>query len=131
MRLDARTIQWAARRKISAETLRTMSVGGDLIQFGDRKLPAITFNYLDASGQTVNWKARPLNEKDYCQKRGGTQQFFNQAAVLNGPLEEVYVTEGEMDALFSAWLVAHRPRLQKTPPAPSVTNILGRPWRLG
>ena len=116
MRLDARTIQWAARRKISAETLRAMNVGGDLIQFGDRKLPAITFNYLDASGETVNWKARPLTQKDYRQKPGGTQQFFNQAAVLNGPLEEVYVTEGEMDALAL---------VEAGVPAHSVLSVVG------
>jgi twinkle protein len=116
MSLDARTIQWAARRKISAETLRAMNVGGDLILFGDRKLPAITFNYLDASGQTVNWKARPLNEKDYRQKPGGAQQFYNQAAVLSGPLEAVYITEGEMDALAL---------VEAGVPAHSVLSVVG------
>ena len=99
MRLDARTIGWAARRKISAETLRAMSVGAEQVRFGERNLPAIVFNYTDAAGQTVNWKARPLNEKDYRQQPNGTQQFYNQAAVLSGPLDEVYITEGEMDAL--------------------------------
>jgi twinkle protein len=99
MRLDAKTIGWAARRKISAETLRAMSVGGDLIPFGERNLPSIVFRYLDASGQSVNWKARALHEKDFRQKPGGAQQFWNQAAVLAGPLDEIYITEGEMDAL--------------------------------
>jgi len=99
MRLDTRTVRWAARRKISAGTLRALRVGADHIPFGDRKLPAVIFNYLDASGRTVNWKARALNEKDYRQKPGGEQCFYNQAAVLAGPLAEVYITEGEMDAL--------------------------------
>jgi twinkle protein len=99
MRLDAKVVGWAARRKISAETLRKLSVGADHIQFGDRKLPSIVFNYLDAAGDIVNWKARPLHEKDYRQKPNGAQQFYNQAAVLAGSLDEVYVTEGEMDAL--------------------------------
>jgi twinkle protein len=99
MRLDARTIGWAARRKISADTLRKMSVGGEIIQFGERKIPSIVFNYTDATGDTVNWKARSLNEKDYRQQPNGTQQFYNQAAVLGGSPDEVYITEGEMDAL--------------------------------
>jgi twinkle protein len=76
-----------------------MSVGGDAIQFGDGgSTPAILFNYLDSSGKIVNWKARNLGEKIYRQQPGGTQQFYNQAAVLAGPLDVVYITEGEMDA---------------------------------
>ena len=57
MRLDAKTIQWATRRKISAETLRKLHAGGEIIQFGDRQLPAIVFHYLDAHGESVNFKA--------------------------------------------------------------------------
>ena len=98
MRLDAKTIQWATRRKISAETLRKLNAGGEIIQFGDRQLPSIVFHYLDADGQSVNYKARALNEKAFKQRANGQQQFFNQAAVLAGPLDEVYVVEGEMDA---------------------------------
>ena len=63
MRLDAKTIQWATRRKISAETLRVMNAGGEIIQFGERQLPSIVFHYLDAHGESVNYKARALNEK--------------------------------------------------------------------
>jgi twinkle protein len=99
MGLNAAVIQWAARRKIRPETLRVMNAGGDAIPFGSGgSTPAILFNYLDADGQIVNWKARSLTEKLYRQQPGGTQQFFNQAAVLAGPLAEVYITEGEMDA---------------------------------
>ena len=98
MRLDAKTIQWATRRKISAETLRKLNAGGEIIQFGDRQLPSIVFHYLDADGQSVNYKARALNEKAFKQRANGQQQFFNQAAVLAGPLDEVYVVEGERDA---------------------------------
>jgi twinkle protein len=98
MRLDAKTIQWATRRKISAETLKKLNAGGEIIQFGDRQLPAIVFHYLDAHGESVNYKARALNEKAFKQRANGQQQFFNQAAVMAGPMDEVYVVEGEMDA---------------------------------
>jgi len=99
MRLDQEVIQWALRRKISPETLRAMNVGGEIISFGDANRLSIVFNYLDNAGEIVNWKARPLIQKDYRQKPGGIQQFYNQAAVLAGPLDEVYIVEGEMDAL--------------------------------
>ena len=98
MRLDAKTIQWATRRKISAETLKKLHAGGEIIQFGDRQLPAIVFHYLDSHGESVNYKARALNEKAFKQRANGQQQFFNQAAVMAGPMDEVYVVEGEMDA---------------------------------
>jgi twinkle protein len=98
MKLDAKTIQWAVKRKISVRTLKAMNVGGGAEQFGNQKLPAIIFNYLNASGETVNWKARSLAGKEYKQKQNGEQQFYNQAAVLAGPLEEIYIVEGEMDA---------------------------------
>ena len=98
MRLDAKTIQWATRRKISAETLKKMNVGAEIIRFGERQLPSIAFHYLDANGESVNFKARALNEKSYKQKANGQQQFFNQAAVMAGPMDEVYIVEGEMDA---------------------------------
>ena len=55
MRLDAKTIGWAARRKISAETLRVMSVGADQVRFGERNLPAIVFNYTRFISPRVRW----------------------------------------------------------------------------
>ena len=99
MRLDQEVIQWALRRKINPATLRAMSVGGEIISFGDAHKLSIIFNYLDTAGQIVNWKARSLNDKVFRQLAGGTQQFYNQAAVMAGPLDEVYIVEGEMDAL--------------------------------
>ena len=99
MRLDQEVIQWALRRKISPDTLRAMSVGGEIIPFGDSNKLSIVFNYLDNGGEIVNWKARSLNDKVFRQLAGGTQQFYNQAAVMAGPLDEVYIVEGEMDAL--------------------------------
>ena len=98
MRLDQDVIQWAIRRGIKPGTLRALHVGGEIIQFGDRRLPAIVFHYLDNGGESVNYKARALNEKAFKQRANGTQQFYNQAAVLAGPLERVYITEGELDA---------------------------------
>ena len=99
MRLDQEVIQWALRRRISPDTLRALSVGGEIISFGDANRLSIVFNYLDNAGEIVNWKARSLNPKIYRQKPSGTQQFYNQAAVLAGPLDEIYIVEGEMDAL--------------------------------
>ena len=99
MRLDQETVQWALRRKISPETLRKMSVGGEITSFGEGNKQTIIFNYLDADGEIVNWKARSLADKVFRQQAGGKQQFYNQAAVAAGPLDEIYITEGEMDAL--------------------------------
>jgi len=123
MRLDAKTIQWATRRKISAETLKKLHAGGEIIQFGDRQLPAIVFHYLDAHGESVNFKARALNEKAFKQRANGQQQFFNQAAVMAGPLDEVYVVEGEMDAcaLVEAGVPVHS-ILSVVGGAPSVSS---------
>ena len=80
MRLDAKTIQWATRRKISAETLRVMNAGGEIIQFGERQLPSIVFHYLDADGQSVNYKARALNEKAFKQRANGQPRIVAEAS---------------------------------------------------
>ncbi len=48
-------------------------------------------------GEVVNWKARALNEKLFTQKKGGEQMLFNLESALGGG--DVYITEGEMDAL--------------------------------
>tara|TARA_R100001086_G_scaffold184738_1_gene103236 strand:+ start:235 stop:1704 length:1470 start_codon:yes stop_codon:yes gene_type:complete len=116
MRLDQEVIQWAMRRKISPETLRAMNVGGEIISFGDANKISIIFNYLDNAGQIVNWKARSLHDKVFRQVSGGTQQFYNQAAVLQGPLDEVYIVEGEMDALAL---------IEAGIPADSVLSVVG------
>jgi len=116
MRLDQEVIQWALRRKISPETLREMKVGGEIISFGDSNKLSIIFNYLDNDGEIVNWKARSLNDKTFRQSPGGTQQFYNQAAVLAGPLDEVYIVEGEMDALSL---------IEAGVPAHSVLSVVG------
>ena len=109
MKLDAKTIQWAVRRKISPQTLKKMNVGAEVIQFGEGSYPAIVFHYTNASGESVNYKARALSEKIYKQKQNGEQQFYNQAAVLAGPLDEIYIVEGEMDAcsLVEAGIPVH------------------------
>ena len=123
MRLDSKTIQWATRRKISPETLKKLHVGSENIQFGERQLPSIVFHYLDADGESVNYKARALTEKSYTQQPGGRQQFFNQAAVMAGPMDEVYVVEGEMDAcaLVEAGVPVHSV-LSVVGGAPSATS---------
>lgn len=95
VRLAAPAIAWAAARKISAETLGLLGVGSGTVFFPDltRKADAIFFRY------ETGWKARAYPEKSFVAGGGFKIAFWNLASVLAGSSNEVWITEGEMDAL--------------------------------
>jgi twinkle protein len=83
------------KRGISRQTWEKLHVAAGTVFFPEikRKSKAVFFKYPDG------WKARSIEEKAFTQKQGTTQTFWNLEAVLAGPLDQVYIVEGEMDAL--------------------------------
>jgi len=98
MKLTPEAIAYAASRGISEQTLTKMRVVGGPAKFGDELLQSITFPYFE-NGELVNYKSRAIAEKKYKQKTGGKQIGFNWDLVRQSTLEEVWITEGEFDAL--------------------------------
>ena len=90
---------WAAGRGIGQTSLERLGVRSGEINFGSGRETAIVFPYFE-NGECVNYKARSIHgEKNYKQKSGGKQIFFNLDEVLSGPLDIVYIVEGELDAV--------------------------------
>ena len=98
MKLTPEAIAYAASRGISEQTLTKMHVVGGPAKFGDELLQSITFPYFQ-NGEMVNYKSRAISEKKYKQKFGGKQIAYNWDLVRQSTLEEVWITEGEFDAL--------------------------------
>ena len=84
---------WAKARSLDLETLEKMPVGSGTAQFRSGRHEAIIFRY----GR--GWKARSIDDKEWTQKQGTKAAFWNLDAVLKGPLDKVYIVEGELDAL--------------------------------
>jgi twinkle protein len=63
----------------------------------ERKAEGLIFPYF-VGGQETYFKARCLEEKTFTSKKDAKASFFNLDNVLNGPLDVVYITEGEFDA---------------------------------
>jgi len=88
-------IEWArVDRKISSETLRKLPVASGNVFFPDinRRSDALIFNY------PKGWKARAFPVKAFTSRKGTARAFWNIEAVLSGPLSDVYIVEGELDA---------------------------------
>lgn len=85
---------WAASRKLSAATLARMGVKSGTVFFPDlgRKSRGVFFPY------TQGWKARAFPEKSFVSGGGFKSSFWNLSAVLSRKPDEVYITEGELDA---------------------------------
>jgi twinkle protein len=96
--ISTNAITWAASRGIKEQTLQRMRVISGAALFGEGEEEAIVFQYFQA-GERVNYKARSLAGKKYKQQKGGEQQFFNLDKVLDGPMDTVWITEGELDAI--------------------------------
>ncbi len=90
--------KWAAERGISRSTLERGDVASGTANLGDGQCEVILFPYRRGA-DVVNWKARALHDKRFKQKTDGELRFWNLDAVLRAQSEEVYITEGEMDAL--------------------------------
>jgi twinkle protein len=98
MPLDANARKFFASRGIGEKTLARWPVASASVPFATGRFEAVVFNYL-RDGERVNWKARAIGEKLFTQQKGGEQRFWNLDRVLAGPLDAVFVVEGEMDAL--------------------------------
>ena len=96
--MDEATKQWAIARGLTADVLSQMRVEDGAAQFGDSREAAIVFGYY-RDGERVNYKARSLAGKKYKQLSGGEQRFYNLDSVLDGSMDTVWITEGEVDAI--------------------------------
>lgn len=93
--------KWLGDRGISTKTSENWPVAAGTVRFGDGKHDCAVFGYF-RNGERVNWKARPLDHKDYRQEKGGKARFWNLDRVLDGPQDVIYIVEGEVDALSLA-----------------------------
>ena len=94
-RIDDAAAAWVLQeRKISRETLERLGVGCGTAFFPDarQQLPCIMFPYEEGT-----WKARAYPAKAFTSKTGLHVTFWGLRDVLNGPLDRVYVVEGEFD----------------------------------
>jgi len=98
LKLGRDAVEWAGKRGITGKTLERLRVVSGSASLPGGTKPAIVFQYF-SGGERVNYKARSLAGKEYKQEKGGKQQFYNLDSVLGGPLDVIYITEGEMDAL--------------------------------
>ncbi len=88
-------------RGINEQTWRRWHVAFDWAVFEGQRRPAVQFRYLRGE-HVVNWKARAVDTKLFTQMKGGEACFWNLDRVLASPMDEVFVVEGEMDALSLA-----------------------------
>ncbi len=99
-RLTATAIEYAKTRGIDPATLEALGVGSGTAFFPrrlQRKSEAVFFPY-HLDDEVVSWKAAAFPEKDFISKTGGQLCFYNLDNVLSGPLDVIYITEGEWDA---------------------------------
>src|SRR5258706_10104099 len=93
-RIDDAAAAWASKnRGISRETLERLNVGCGTVYFSEaeKQLPCVLFPY-DGGG----WKARSYPDKHFTSMKDMKVTFWGLRDVLNGPMERVYVVEGEL-----------------------------------
>lgn len=92
--LSQSAAQWASERRISAETLALLGVASGMAFFPDanKKLNGLFFKFREG------WKARSYPEKHFVSGGGFKLSFWNLERVLKSKMEEVFITEGELDA---------------------------------
>jgi twinkle protein len=93
--MDDRTATWVQKeRSISRETLDRLGVGSGTAFFPELQTnsPAVFFPYEDGG-----WKARAISEKGFVSRTGTEATFWGLRDVLNGPMDTVYIVEGEFD----------------------------------
>lgn len=98
MGLSRNAIAWALARGISVSTLAALGVVSGTTWVGDREQEVIAFPYKRGK-QVINCKYRSLEGKEWRQEKNPELRFWNLDAVLSGPKDEVYIVEGEMDAM--------------------------------
>lgn len=97
---SASATEYAGKRGISPATLDRLNVVSGTVFFPalERKQDAIIFNYF-SGGERTYWKARSAcDDKAFTSMKGGKASLYNLDNVLSGPLDIVYITEGEFDA---------------------------------
>ena len=96
--LTPAAVKWLEARGISAGTARAMAVKSASVYFAKlgRVAAALAIPFMK-DGETVNWKYRCIEVKDFSQQKGGQQCLYawDDAAGQN----TVILTEGELDAL--------------------------------
>ena len=106
-RIDEEAAAWVLQnRKISLATLERLNVGCGTVFFSDvrKSLRAIMF-----PSECGGYKARAMDEKAFTSKAGTEVTFWGLGDVLGGPMDRVYVVEGEFDrcALVEAGVPAN------------------------
>ena len=92
-RLSTAAVAWAAKRKISAQTLALLGVASGTGFFPDagQKLEALFFRYSEG------WKARSFPAKHFVAGKGFKLAFWGIDEVLAANPAEVFIVEGEFD----------------------------------
>lgn len=101
MRISETAKAWLNGRGITDATLSKWPVVSATVGFKGKPKESVIFNYLRGS-ERLNYKARSIVGKDFTQAKDGTQCFWNLERVMNGAKTDVYIVEGEMDALALA-----------------------------
>lgn len=96
---SARVTDYAESRGITSETLDRLNAVGAMVYFPalNRETEALIFNYFDGAARSY-WKGRSIVDKAFTSMKGGKVSLYNLHNVLAGPLDTVFITEGEMDA---------------------------------
>lgn len=97
--LTEAVIAWAAKRKISKQTLEAFgAASGTMVmrELGKTEVICLPYKRGDA---VVNVKYRSFPVKKFSMKEGGELRFWNLDSVLKGDGKIAYVFEGEMDGL--------------------------------
>lgn len=92
--LSQGAIEFAKGRNISSETLGLLNVASGTAFFPDagKNLPALFFKFENG------WKARSFPEKHFVAGGEFKLAFWNLERVLKSKLDDVFITEGELDA---------------------------------
>lgn len=96
--LKPEALEWFKSRGISPATLAQFDVASGTVFFPDlsRKSPAVFFRYAEG------WKARAYPDKAFVAGGGFKCSFWNLGQVLTSKPHEVFIVEGELDALALA-----------------------------
>ena len=89
-------LEWFRKRGISQTTLDLMPVASGSVFYPDdeKKHPSAIFRFQEG------WKARSIDDtKLFVMGKGHKRSFWNLEEVLAGPMEDVFLVEGELDAL--------------------------------
>jgi twinkle protein len=90
---------WGEKRKLSGGTLAAFRATFSIVDMPEQaRCEVVALPYY--RGETlVNVKYRAISSKQFRMKTGGELRFFNLENVLAGPCKQVYIVEGECDAM--------------------------------